>query len=253
MSQNLLTLRSVARSCGLLGLAVLAAACGGTSSASHSPSTATSVPSAAGSSVPGSIATPGMSTAPGASSAPTDTSGPTDTAAPTAEPGATGSPEPDATSGTTTGGDIPDNAVFLTYDDATHGFAIQYVEGWQVTPTSDGVVIQDKDSSETVQIVPPVSDVKAYIQNTDLPALQQTDGFRLLAQDTLKVHGKQIDHLSYQQLSPPDPVTGKRLPSLVDRYYVPGANGLAVVSLSTPKGVDNVDAFKQMIESFTWK
>jgi hypothetical protein len=38
----------------------------------------------------------------------------------------------------------------------------------------------------------------------------------------------------------------------VDRYYVPGANGLAIVSLSTPKGVDNVDAFRQMIESFKW-
>jgi hypothetical protein len=42
------------------------------------------------------------------------------------------------------------------------------------------------------------------------------------------------------------------VPSTVDRYYVPGPTGLAIVSLATPKGVDNVDAFRQMIESFTW-
>jgi hypothetical protein len=104
-----------------------------------------------------------------------------------------------------------------------------------------------------VQLIAPVSDVKAYISGTDLPALQKTDGFKLVTQDTLKVKGKQIDHLAYEQLSPPDPVTGKRLPSVVDRYYVPGPAGLAIVTLSTPTGVDNVDAFKQMIDSFTWK
>jgi len=38
----------------------------------------------------------------------------------------------------------------------------------------------------------------------------------------------------------------------VDRYYVPGPAGLAIVSLSTPDGVDNVDAFRQMIASFAW-
>jgi hypothetical protein len=47
-------------------------------------------------------------------------------------------------------------------------------------------------------------------------------------------------------------VTGKQVPSTVDRYYVAGPNGLAIVSLSTPDGVDNVDAFRQIIESFRW-
>ncbi|MEA2621475.1 MAG: hypothetical protein QOH61_385 [Chloroflexota bacterium] len=171
---------------------------------------------------------------------------------PAGGPTAAASVEPEGTGGTTTGGDVPDNAVFLTYKDTNRGFSIQYVEGWQVTPTSDGVDIRDKDSRETVQVVPPVSDIAAYINGTDLPSLQQTDGFQLVKQDTVKVSGKPIDHLSYKQLSPPDPVTGKRQQSIVDRYYVPGTNGMAIVTLSTPEGVDNVDAFRQMIESFTW-
>lgn len=220
----------------LLGaLALALTACSGTPSVSPSRSAA---PPPGASSTP---ALPGQrgSEAPG-SLAPTDA-------------GPAASAEPDASGGTTTGGDIPDNAVFLTYHDAAHPFSIDYVEGWQVTPTGDGVVIRDKDSSETVQILASASDLTAYINATDLPALQATDGYKLMTRDTRKIHGTQIDHLQYEQLSPADPVTNKRIPSLVDRYYIAGAAGLAVISLSTPRKVDNVDAFKQMVDSFGWK
>jgi hypothetical protein len=155
--------------------------------------------------------------------------------------------------GTTTGGDIPDNAVFLHYKDKTNGFNVDYVEGWQVSPTTDGVAIRDKDSSEIVKIVPGTLDVTGYLDNTDLPALQTTDGYRFLSQDTVVVNGTPVTHVQYQQLAQPDPVTNKRVPSLVDRYYFVGSNGLGVLSMSTPKGVDNVDAFRQMAQSFTWR
>jgi hypothetical protein len=154
--------------------------------------------------------------------------------------------------GGTTSGDVPDNAVFLTYQGANPGFSIQYVEGWQVTPKGDGVVIKDKDSSETVAIVAAPADVAAFVASSDLPALQDQPGFKLVKQDTAKVSGARYVHLVFHQDSPPDSVTGKQVPQTVDRYYVPGPNGLAVVSLATPDGVDNVDAFRQMIESFMW-
>ena len=154
--------------------------------------------------------------------------------------------------GGTTIGDVPDNAVFLTYKGTAPGFTIQYVEGWQVTPQAAGVVIRDKDSSETVAVVAPQADVAAYVASTDLPALQAQPGFRLIKQDVVKVGSASCLHLSYHLLSAPDPVTGKQVAQTVDRYYVPGPNGLAVVSLATPDGVDNIDAFRQMVESFTW-
>jgi hypothetical protein len=167
------------------------------------------------------------------------------------EPGA--SPTPDETGGTTAKGDIPDNAIILSYTDATHGFSITYVEGWQVTPGPDGVVIRDKDSTETVQVVPAVTDVAGYITGTDLPALQALPGFKLDKQDTVKIGTQQYAHLLYHAPAAPDPVTGKQVASTIDRYYVPGTTGLAIVTLSTPDGVDNVDAFKSMIESFKWQ
>jgi hypothetical protein len=167
-------------------------------------------------------------------------------------PADTSAPEPDTGAGNAHG-DVPDNAVFLTYHDATHGYSIQYVEGWQVTPTPDGVVIRDKDSSETVRIAPMPADLAGCVTGAELPNLQAQAGFALIAQDRVKVHGHQLTHLAYHLPAPPDPVTGKRVPSTVDRYYVPGLVDIAVVSLSTPDGVDNVDAFRQMITSFSWQ
>ena len=160
-------------------------------------------------------------------------------------------PEPD-TGENGASGDVPDNAVFLTYHDATHEFSIDYVEGWQVTPGSNGVVIRDKDSSETVQVVPLPADIAACVTGSELPALQALEGFSLIGQDRVKANGRELIHLSYHLPAPPDPVTGKRVPSTVDRYYVPGSTDMAIVSLSTPDGVDNVDAFRQMILSLTW-
>ncbi len=152
----------------------------------------------------------------------------------------------------TAAGDVPDNAVFLPYQDPKLGFSVQYVEGWQVSSAADGVTIRDKDSSETILIVSGQSDIAGYVAATDLPALKAQAGFSLIAQDTVAVGGASLMHLAFHLPAPPDPVTGKRVDSTVDRYYVPGPSGIAIISLSTPDGVDNVDAFRQMIESFRW-
>ena len=57
----------------------------------------------------------------------------------------------------------------------------------------------------------------------------------------------------YTTMSPPNPVTGKRVLLAVDRYYLWHAAKVAVVDLGTPVGVDNVDAYRLMIESFRWR
>src|SRR3989442_389994 len=77
---------------------------------------------------------------------------PSSTSSPLAEPQPPNTQAPDIGGGTTSG-DVPDNAVFLTYRQTSLGFAIQYVEGWQVTTDPNGVVIHDKDSSETVNLI----------------------------------------------------------------------------------------------------
>jgi hypothetical protein len=141
--------------------------------------------------------------------------------------------------------------VFLTYRSAAWQFLVQYVEGWQVTTRPDGVEIRDKDSSEVVSVVQLPNDVAAWVASTDLPSLKSQRGFSLVKQNRVKVGALTLIHLVYHALSAADPVTGKQVASTIDRFYVPGP-ALAVISLATPDGVDNVDAFRQIIGSFRW-
>ena len=117
---------------------------------------------------------------------------PADSGAASGAPEAVFTPIPDASQAPDTGsgaahGDIPDNAVFLTYRSAAWRFSIQYVEGWQVRTVTDGVTIRDKDSSETVRVVTLPSDLATYISDTDLPALRSQPGFSLIAMMQVEV------------------------------------------------------------------
>ena len=47
-------------------------------------------------------------------------------------------------------------------------------------------------------------------------------------------------------------MTGKSLPLLVDTYEYEKGGKVAVLELSTPEGVDNVDAYRLISESFRW-
>ena len=51
----------------------------------------------------------------------------------------------------------------------------------------------------------------------------------------------------------PDPVTGKRLKLIIDRYEYGNKGKVAVLDLATPEGVDNVDAYRMISESFEWQ
>lgn len=147
------------------------------------------------------------------------------------------------------GGDIPDSAVYLSY----HGrsFSVDYVEGWLQTITAHGVSFNDKDSSVVVELRPRLSEsLTAYVQRTDLPRLAHTAGFRRGALTHDSIARYTTLRLVYRGRSAPDAVTGKTVVLQNDRYYISGAHALAVITLSTPLGVDNVDGFRRIAHSF---
>ena len=57
----------------------------------------------------------------------------------------------------------------------------------------------------------------------------------------------------YTTRSAPNAVTGKRVTLTVDRYYLERGGKVATIDLGTPVGVDNVDAYRLMIQSFRWR
>lgn len=153
----------------------------------------------------------------------------------------------------TAAGDIPDNQVFLTFADAASGYSMKYPEGWAQRGTGARVTFQDKNNLVRVTVSKGAG-ASVAAAAADMNRLkQQTPSLRFEAPTELTVSGKPVVKVVYSTQSAPNSVTGKRVTLVVDRYYVPGAGKHAVVDLGTPQGVDNVDAYRLMIQSFQWK
>jgi len=67
------------------------------------------------------------------------------------------------------------------------------------------------------------------------------------------IKGTPVTKSRYSTRSAPNPVTRKRVTLLVDRYQLAHKGKAATLDLGTPKGVDNVDAYRLMVESFKWR
>jgi hypothetical protein len=118
-------------------------------------------------------------------------------------------------------GDIPDNQEFLTFTDQPAGYSIKYPAGWARTGNGNDVTFREKGN--VVHIAVHSGAAKSGEKKT----------------------------LTRQ--SAPDPVTGKSVPLLVDVYEYEKGGKVAVLELSTPEGVDNVDAYRMISESFKWR
>jgi len=146
-------------------------------------------------------------------------------------------------------GDIPDNQVFVVYTDPSAHYAIKYPEGWAQSGAGPNVVIRDKNN--IVRIVVRKGPAGVASATRDLRALAGVKVVRAPQAQALP-SGAAVK-AAYSTQSAPNPVTGKRVTLMVDRYYVPHGGRVAIVDLGTPVGVDNVDAYRLMIQSFRWR
>jgi hypothetical protein len=153
-------------------------------------------------------------------------------------------------------GDIPDNQVFLVLGNAHGGYSMKYPEGWTIQGSgSDKLAISDKNNLVRVVIAhgpaPSPSSVAAALAAVKRSSPTLT--FTAPQKFALPASSGAVKAV-YTTESAPNPVTGKRVKLVVDRYVLPGFGGrVATVDLGTPAGVDNVDAYRMMIQSFTWK
>lgn len=150
-------------------------------------------------------------------------------------------------------GDIPDSQVFLTFSDRAAGYSIRYPEGWTRRQTAVGVSFEDRANVISVSVRPGSPPTPAGAA-TGLARLKRGDPtIAVGAPERLNVNGSAVLKLTYTRLSTADPVTGKRLPLTIDRYEYAHAGKTAIVDLGTPKGVDNVDAYRMISRSFRWR
>jgi len=146
-------------------------------------------------------------------------------------------------------GDIPDNQVFLAFRNAAAGYSMKYPEGWAQQGAGDRVVFRDKNNIVRIVVGRGAAPTKAGVR-AEVKSLTGVHVER--APQTVTLSGAPALKIVYSTESAPNPVTGKRVQLVVDRYYVSTAGRHAVVDLGTPQGVDNVDAYRLMIESFRW-
>jgi hypothetical protein len=164
--------------------------------------------------------------------APTTAAVPPTTTAPQVTTSASPSPlAPEAQAAAT--GDIPDNQVFLTFRNTAAGYSLKYPEGWAQQGSGPQVTIRDKNNI-----------VRIVVSSGAKPSVPGAQQVTISNASALKS--------VYRTKSAPNTVTGKRVTLVVDRYYLWHDGKRAVVDLGTPVGVDNVDAYRLMIESFRW-
>lgn len=130
---------------------------------------------------------------------------------------------------------------------------MKYPEGWAQRGSDARVTFQDKNNLVRVEVAKGAAVTVSGVQ-AELSRLKQaTPSLSFEPPTPMTAGGKRVVKVVYSTESVPNPVTGKRVTLVVDRYYVPGAGKHAVVDLGTPQGVDNIDAYRLMIESFQWK
>ena len=130
---------------------------------------------------------------------------------------------------------------------------MKFPEGWAQRGSARGVTFRDKNNLVRVAVRPggavTVAGARAEMRLLE----RQTPTLRLQSASDVTLGGKHAVRVIYSTRSAPNTVTGKSVTLVVDRYYVPGTGKHAVVDLGTPEGVDNVDAYRLMIESFRWR
>ena len=153
----------------------------------------------------------------------------------------------------TVAGDIPDNQVFVPYTSADGRFTVTVPEGWARTADGTAVVFTDKFNSVRVEAVSrPRAPTATSVTTDEVPTLRSLPGFRAGVVKSVHRTAGEVVLITYEMSSPPDPVTGKRITESVQRYDYWHDGTEAVLTLSGPKGADNVDPWRTVTDSFRW-
>jgi hypothetical protein len=150
-------------------------------------------------------------------------------------------------------GDIPDTQNFLTLAASRAHFSILYPEGWTVRESASLVSITDKNNLARVVLSRGPTPSVSHVQSQMAALARATAGLHAGAAAAISLKTGPAVKVTYTTRSAPNPVTGKQVTLMVDRYVLASGGRVAVVDLGTPVGVDNVDAYRRMIASFRWR
>jgi hypothetical protein len=152
-------------------------------------------------------------------------------------------------------GDIPDNQAYVAYTPPGAGFSVKVPEGWARQASGGAVTFTDKLNSirmETTSAPGPLSLARA--RSSEVPKLSKTvKGFAGAKVSSVSRSAGSATRITYLADSAADPVTGKVRRNAVERYVFFHGGRDVVLTLSGPRGADNVDPWKLVTDSLRWK
>jgi hypothetical protein len=149
-------------------------------------------------------------------------------------------------------GDIPDSQNFLTFSAPKLRISMVYPEGWTVQETGSSASIREKNNLIRITLAGGTAPTTASVASQLATLKGATPGLTAGTPQTITLKSGPAVKVVYSTKSAPNPVTGKQVTLNVVRYAMAHGGRVAIVDLGTPVGVDNVDAYKRMIESFKW-
>lgn len=151
-------------------------------------------------------------------------------------------------------GDIPDNQVFVAYKSAG-GVTVKFPEGWSRQGGATQILFTDKLNTIILSWTPAVSaPTVASFKATDVPLLAKTQpAFEFKSLKAVTLPAGPALHAVYRINSTPNAVTGKQYRLDVEQYVVWHNGVRADLKLLSPVGSDNVDPWRTVSESLSWK
>ena len=140
-------------------------------------------------------------------------------------------------------GDIPDNQAYVPYTVPGRVLTVKVPEGWSQRSAGGAVTFTDKLNAITIKTV---RAAKAPTEGSVRPP----SGGRVT---TVHRSAGPAIRITYLARSQPDPVTGKTRTDAVERYLFFHKGTELVLTLSGPKGADNVDPWKLVTDSVAWR
>jgi hypothetical protein len=151
-------------------------------------------------------------------------------------------------------GDIPDNQAYVRYTPPAAGFSLKVPEGWSRARAGAATVFTDKLNSIRVESAPARAALSVgRARAAELPKLAASvKGFGHAKVTTVRRHAGTAVRITYLATAPADPVTGRAARDAVERYVFFHRGRDAILTLSGPKGADNVDPWRIITNSVAW-
>jgi hypothetical protein len=151
-------------------------------------------------------------------------------------------------------GDIPDNQAYVRFHPAGADFALKVPEGWARSSAGGAITFTDNLNHVRVEETSaPVALTVRAARQTELPKLTKTaNGFRAGTVTSVTRAAGQAVRITYLAEASPNPVTGKSGIDAVERYVFFHKGKDLVLTLSGPKGADNVDPWRIITGSVRW-